>query len=341
MAIPIANVYRMLLYAWEHLGTAPTVSVTGESAERLENLLGDALTSATETLIRRGLGRGYQSQVEQIAGLRGKLQLSETIKTMSFLKGETVCEVSELTTDTRANRAIKGTLSSLVQLDGLEPKIRSRARACIGRFAEVSDQRVTASDIARVQMHSNNAYYRLVLNICALLQHCMVPAPGGGRHFRDFRDDDEKMYQIFETFLRRFLALEQGRFKVGQDTLPWGIRDAWGDARALMPGMHTDVTLRSDDEVVVIDAKFYGKALAGYYKLGFRSPHLYQLYSYLHATRRRYGDDMRIRGALVYPAAEHTVDAGFEIDGFRVRIVTIDLAAPWADIEQAVLSLAA
>jgi 5-methylcytosine-specific restriction enzyme subunit McrC len=42
---------------------------------------------------------------------------------------------------------------------------------------------------------------------------------------------------------------------------------------------------------------------------------------------------------LIYPVGDSTVDAAYEIDGFPIRIYTLNLAQDWAFIEADLLKL--
>jgi 5-methylcytosine-specific restriction enzyme subunit McrC len=108
-----------------------------------------------------------------------------------------------------------------------------------------------------------------------------------------------------------------------------------GDADfALIPQMETDVTLRSDSSVIVIECKYTESIYQrNYFTEKFRSGHLYQLLAYL----RNLGGDAE--GILLYPTAGITVDQTFFLQGHRVRVRTVDLDRNWPEIAASLLAL--
>ncbi|MFN5269346.1 MAG: 5-methylcytosine restriction system specificity protein McrC [Hyphomonadaceae bacterium] len=108
---------------------------------------------------------------------------------------------------------------------------------------------------------------------------------------------------------------------------------------SLLPNMETDITLLSLQRTVVIDAKYYKETLVG--KQGnskrIRSGHLYQMYAYLHHTTTRY-PDRQIDGMLIYPTVGQQISADYEIGAHRLKLLTIDLMAPWPEIHDKLLA---
>jgi hypothetical protein len=62
--------------------------------------------------------------------------------------------------------------------------------------------------------------------------------------------------------------------------------------------------------------------------------------SYLHGTKHESSETATIEGILVYPVGVHSTDLRFEIDGFPIRIFTLDLSQPTTQgIERDLLQL--
>src|SRR5690606_28009497 len=127
--------------------------------------------------------------------------------------------------------------------------------------------------------------------------------------------------------------------RVGSEMMSWSASAIDASHLTLLPSMQTDITIRSERETVIVDAKFYREALGGgRYSARLRSAHLYQLATYLaHAQKRE--PARRIRGLLVYPQVHRALDLNYEILGFPVRIATVDLSAQWAEIRKELLSV--
>lgn len=104
--IPIENLYYLLCYAWGVSDQLDKVKVDGEKCHSLENLLSMVLLNACDRLLRQGLLRAYRFEEQEVEGVRGKLNLAETLKSGKQLKGRTICQVDELTQDVVINRVI-------------------------------------------------------------------------------------------------------------------------------------------------------------------------------------------------------------------------------------------
>lgn len=107
--IPIENLYYLLCYAWGVSDQLDWVKVDGEKCHSLENLLSMVLLNVCDRLLRRGLVREYRFEEQEVDGVRGKLNLAETLKSGKYLNGRTICRVDELTQDVVINRVIFST----------------------------------------------------------------------------------------------------------------------------------------------------------------------------------------------------------------------------------------
>ena len=79
--IRIQNVYYMLAYAFQVLNEQGYKSVATEDFGNVAELCAAILIRGISTQIKRGLGKAYISQTEVLSSLRGKVDISETVKT--------------------------------------------------------------------------------------------------------------------------------------------------------------------------------------------------------------------------------------------------------------------
>jgi len=93
------------------------------------------------------------------------------------------------------------------------------------------------------------------------------------------------------------------------------------------------------DRSIILDCKFYKEAMSGWHggeKL--HAGNLYQIYSYLRNAEHREGwEDSE--GVLLYPAVRASFDHRFEIEGHRVRVLSVDLDRPWTEIHERLLEV--
>jgi 5-methylcytosine-specific restriction enzyme subunit McrC len=119
----------------------------------------------------------------------------------------------------------------------------------------------------------------------------------------------------------------------------WRIDTEPGGKPALVPLMRTDVTLRSPESTIVIDAKFYADPFprsSGVPKI--RSGHLYQLFAYIKHARGRPTNAL-VRGALVYASPNQWSLHRYRMDGHEIAVATIDLTQPWHAVHTQLINL--
>lgn len=338
MKIPIRNVYYLLLYAWNRIGAGEQVEVRGEEFTHLHDLFAHVLAETIARLLARGLDRQYLETEEVIAGIRGKLELSATLKGNHLSSARTRCRFDELRYDVLHNRILKATLRSLLALD-LRPKLRARLRRLHQKLDAVADVRIARRDFGRVQLHRNNRDYDFALRLCLLIHDNLMVEEGSGRaRFRDFRDDEQQMGALFEAFVYNFLRIEQTHFRVSRPHIAW--HDARGTDTALrhLPTMRTDALLEAEDRCVILDTKFYAEALKGWFdNKKVASAHLYQIFAYVTNRSASHGRDIPHKGMLLYPVVKDAFSFDYHLNGHPIAIRSIDLDQPWPQIRHDLL----
>lgn len=338
MNVPLRNVYWLLLYAWNHLGAGEEASLAAEEPRHLHELFAQVLTDTVSRLLARGLDRGYVEVEETLAGLRGRIDLSTTLKQGLLGTSRTHCRFDELRHDVPHNRIVKSTLRALLHLK-LDETVGARVRRLVRAMDSVADVRVSRHDFGRVQLHRNNRVYDFALRLCRLVHENLMVDPNTGQAaFRDFRADQRRMGALFETFVYRFYKREQTRFKVFRPKVRW--REAVGSESALarLPEMRTDVVLISPERRIVVETKFYTEPFSGRYSAKkLRSGHLYQLLAYVRNLSRTGGPGYE--GMLLYPVVKQAFAYDFELNGHRVAVRSIDLDQPWGLVRRDLLGL--
>jgi len=342
MKIPILNIYYMLVYAWDVLDEAENLRLQAEDCTQLVDLFARVLYSGTEAVLRRGLDRGYVSHREAIAGIRGKLDVSASIKANTFRHARAVCEFDELTHDVQHNRILKSTIRRLLNVPDLSPALRDDLAETHYRLHQIAEIELSDGAFRSLQLHRNNRHYRLLIDVCRLIHQARLTSEDAGEsEFRDFFRDERRMRTLFERFVRNFYRREQQEFRVTRTKMKWSQTRAAERDLALLPAMETDITLVSDGRVIVMETKFVPEAVVEHHgKLTLRSGHLYQLFAYLkNLATRKLVADRELSGVLLYPTASHSLDLRYELHGHHVRVFTLDLNRDWREIEKDLLGL--
>jgi 5-methylcytosine-specific restriction enzyme subunit McrC len=340
VTIPVGNVYFLLLYAWRHIGEGEEALVSTEGITRLQDLFAHVLAATVTRLVARGLDRGYLAVEEPVRGVRGKLDLSVTLKRNHLANAQTHCQFDELQYDVLHNRIIKATLRKLLEIE-LDESIRARVRRLYRKLDLVSDVTISARDFRQLQLHRNNRVYDFALRLCRLIHDNVMIAPGGGTaQFRDFRNDEDQMARLFEEFVFSFFEIEQRRFQVSRPHIGW--HDAQGSEFDLsrLPVMRTDVVLEAPDRCIILDTKFYAEALSGRFDTKkVRSGHLYQIFAYVENRSANRGKAPPHEGMLLYPVVSDRFAFEYRLKGHRIAVRSIDLDQPWADVHRDMLQL--
>lgn len=339
-AIPIQNIYYLLCYAWDHLEARDVVDVGGLDSTELVDLFAHVLIGGTNHVLRRGLDRGYLTYSDDIPTLRGKIDVTTTVKRSLLATARAHCHFDELSHNVLHNQILKTTIGRLARARDLDKNLRHQLNLLYRRMSDVDDIPLSRLDFHRVQLHRNNAFYDFLMKICELVQqNLLVEQHGAGYRFRDFHRDEQQMATVFENFVISFFKREQNLYTVaGQETLAWNATALSEEAKAALPGMRMDITLRGNGRTIIIDTKYYREALqSNWGKETVRSENLYQLYAYLKNIEVEQG--AQAEGMLLYPTVRRSLDLSYIIDNHPVRICTIDLAQEWKGIRHDLLEL--
>ena len=366
--IPILNVYYLLCYAWgrvQERDTARLATLGGLST--VHDLLGKVLAGGVNHLFRRGIDRGYVERREDLAGIRGKLAVSETAKRALRARARVACDFEELSVDILPNRILRSSLHGLlrrgVTMDGrdvtLDRRVRADVRSAYRRLDGISRTRLQRNTFGQVQLGGNRRLYHFLLSVCRLLyESSLVDETTGRTAFRDFRRDEATMWALFEEFVTGFYQREQRVYRVN----PGGRRIQWADAggatdadRARIPVMDADVILESPERRIILDTKYYSNALAGGRGRGagmgpasgtasgtgkLHSGNLYQLIAYLRNRQATRPDGAVHEGILLYPqVGDEALRADVRLEGFRIQARTVNLGRDWRLIHEEMLGV--
>lgn len=343
MKVPIRNLYYVLCFAWKAIPERVAFDLAAlDACEDVINLCAYVLTSGIDHLLRRGLDRGYLLTQEQTSRLRGRILITQTVKQRNLSSPTAICEFDEFSPNIPHNQILRSTVADLLHSEEISGETRKRLEISFRQLAGIDPVPITNELFRRVQLHRNNRHYAFLLFACQLLHLLKLPAKDahGHSHFNDLLDDEKTMERVFEEFLRNFYRFKQAEFSdVNAAHLDWKAESLDGGGPTLLPDMRTDIRLRSATRTIIADAKYYKDALQEH--MGTKKAHsanLYQLLAYLraeHAAR----PFIRPEGLLIYPVGNNVVDASFRIDGFPIRLFTLNLGQTWQEIESDLLDL--
>lgn len=340
--IPIQNIYYLLAYAWNRLPESHVTDVSGIDSSELVDLFASVLSNGIRHLLRRGLDQNYVTQSEEIAGVRGRIDIGTTVRRMLISHGRTHCEFDELQVDTLPNRILLATVGRLLKSEHLDVALRKSLRGLDRDLHGIKEIPLTKNLFQQVQLHGNNRYYRFLLSICELvLDMSLVDEATGEYSFRDFIRDERAMARLFESFIFNFYQKERPELDVRKERIYWQAISQGDPELRYLPTMETDISVRDKPHTrtLIMDAKFYQQTFQSYYdREKVHSANLYQIVSYLANLETREGPDAEAEGMLIYPTIEKSARLRYELGRHGVQICTLNLAADWQDIRGELLS---
>jgi 5-methylcytosine-specific restriction enzyme subunit McrC len=341
MEIPIQNIYYLLCYAWNKLVERDIVDVKGIETTQLFDLFAKVLINGTSRLLKMGIDRGYVLQNDEIVGIKGKLDLSLSLKKNLFRKAKAQCQFDELSHNVLHNQILKSTIYQLANVDQLAYELKERLFDLYQRFHEVEEIQLNKTVFRRIQLHQNNSFYEFLLKVCELVIDNLLPSEQKGQSkFQDFMRDERQMAKLFEEFVRNFFRLEQSHFRVYREDILWDVSDGDEASKNFLPKMQTDISLESGDKKIIIDTKYYREALGEHYdKEKIKSQNLSQMFSYLMNLDRTKNINKDCAGILLYPTVTRELDLNVTIQGHQISFKTINLNQEWQGIEKDLLAV--
>lgn len=340
MKVPVANVYYMLLYAWSLFRERDPVDVAHEGYTELQDLFAHVLADTVTDLLARGLDRGYVTRDEPVSGIRGRLELADTLKRNRLAAGQAHCRFDELEYDVLHNRILKATLRKLRDAE-LHEKNKKRVLALLKKLDAITDVEIAPHDFGRVQLHRNNAAYEYALRLCELIHDNLMVDPRTGRtRFREYREREQQMGLLFQGFVREFFRRHRKEFQISSPTIDWVVgHDATPADLLRLPRMETDIVLEGSGRRIILDTKFYGQALVGRgQNKRLIAEHLYQVFAYVQNREARVPGTPH-EGLLLYPVVEEPFAHEYTLMGHRFGVRSVDLRKPWQALQADVLAV--
>jgi 5-methylcytosine-specific restriction enzyme subunit McrC len=339
--IPIQNIYYLLVYAWDYLDESGLVDVESLDSTELVDLYAAVLWSGIRHLSRRGLHQDYVSFEEDIAGIRGRVDVAATARRMLAQHGRAHCMFDELHVNTLPNRILLATTHRLIESSQLDLDLRRQGIEIVRGMRQVSTTEISSRTFRSVQLYGASRTYRFLLDLCRLIiESSFVNESTGDVRFRDFVRDPKALARLYEKFLFNFFRRECPHAEVSSDRITWEATSVDDPDLSYLPQMQTDISIRTPGHTLIIDAKFYEHTFqSNYGKDTVHSGNLYQLYSYLQNLKQRDGNSKSLRGLLLYPTVRAHHRKSYNLLGHFVGIATVDLTRSWRDIKSELLDL--
>lgn len=330
-SIAIRNVYVMLAYAFRAMHSEGSDRIAAERFDHLQDLLAEILVRGVGSQVKRGLHRDYLHRGDELATVRGRIDISRTVATRSTTRSRLVCEFDEYDPDTPYNQALKSVIVLLIRHGEVTAPRKDALRRLLPYLDDVKLVAPTSIRWTELTCHRANASYRLLLGVCELVVRGLLPTQEAGTAKLTSWVSDDAMSSLYERFLREYYSFHYPEFSPHASTVAWDYDEAGAVGAGQLPAMRTDVTLRRGQHTLIVDAKYYGQSMQiGLWgKATVHSANLYQMLAYVkNADVNRNGS---VSGLLLYARTDESTQPDLDvfIQGSRIGARTIDLNEPW------------
>ena len=322
--IRIQNIYYMLAYAFQVLNEQGYKNIATADFENTAELCAAILARGISTQIKRGVGKEYIPQTEALSSLRGKIDISETIKTQALQRKQMVCSYDEFSVNSYMNRIIKSTVLILLRADITKTRKKELRKLLV--FFDDVDTIDLYSVNWNMQYNRNNQTYRMLISICYLLVKGLLQTQSdGSTMLMDFLDE-QRMHRLYEKFILEYYRREFPQISANASQIPWQLDD---DMSAMLPVMQNDIMLSHGDKTLIIDAKYYAHSTQIQYdKHTLHSGNMYQIFTYVKNKEAELADKPHeVSGMLLYAKTDEEIypENEYHMSGNRIEVRTLNM----------------
>lgn len=235
----------MLSYAFQVLNEQGYKNVATEHFENVADLCSAILIKGFSKQLKRGLAKEYIPKREPLSSLKGKFEISETLKTNSIIKRQVICSYDEFSENSYMNRIIKTTMLRLVIADIKKNRKKDLKKLLVylGNVEELEIKSINWN----LRYDRNNRTYQMLISICYLvLKGLLQTQSDGTTKLMDFLDE-QRMSRLYEKFLLEYYRKEHPELTVSSSQIPWQLDDDYND---MLPIMQSDIMLEKDGKSI-------------------------------------------------------------------------------------------
>ncbi|MFL2139948.1 MAG: 5-methylcytosine-specific restriction endonuclease system specificity protein McrC [Lactobacillus amylovorus] len=327
----IQNIYYMLCYAFKVLQQTNYEEVESESFDNIYDLFAEILIKGLNKQLKQGLHKEYVEKHKNLATIRGKVNLRDSLANKMQRKQLLVCEYDELSEDNSLNQILKVTMILLLKEPSVKKEKKAKMRKLMLYFANISIINPRQIKWQNLQFQRNNQTYRMLINICKFIIDGLLLSTEAGT-YKTPTFSDENIEMLFERFVLEYYKYHYPHLKVHRPHVKWNlVGEDFNEGMTFLPQMKTDIKLSYQEKSLIIDTKFYGQILSDFEK--YKSINLYQIFSYVkNEDVNRTGN---VSGMLLYAKTDETknIEYSFNMDGNRIGVRTLDLGQEFIGIK--------
>lgn len=331
--IPIQNIYYMLSYACQTLQAENYKDLATENFHNTAELCAAILDKGIGIQLKHGLRRDYVSKSESLSTLQGKLNISESIKTQTMLKKQMICTYDEFSTNIQFNQIIKSTVLLLLKANITNSRKKS-LRKLLLFFSDVNEIDLHFVNWDQ-QYNRSNQNYQMLIGMCYLVYKGLLTTQNNGTtKLMDFFDG-QRMCRLYEKFLLEYYRKEHPELTANASQIAWQLDDT---ENQMLPRMQTDIMLSKNNNILIIDAKYYSHMTQQQYGIHtLHSNNLYQIFTYVKNKEfelRNY--EHTVSGMLLYAQTDEDIipNNTYHMSGNQISVLALDLNQDFSKISR-------
>lgn len=331
--IPIQNIYYMLSYAFQTLQAENYKDLAAENFHNTAELCAAILDKGIGIQLKHGLRRDYVSKSESLSTLKGKLNISESIKTQTMLKKQMICTYDEFSTNIQFNQIIKSTVLLLLKANITNSRKKS-LRKLLLFFSDVNEIDLHFVNWNQ-QYNRSNQNYQMLIGMCYLVYKGLLTTQNNGTtKLMDFFDG-QRMCRLYEKFLLEYYRKEHPELTANASQIAWQLDDT---ENQMLPRMQTDIMLSKNNNILIIDAKYYSHMTQQQYGIHtLHSNNLYQIFTYVKNKEfelRNY--EHTVSGMLLYAQTDEDIipNNTYHMSGNQISVLALDLNQDFSKISR-------
>ena len=335
--IPIQNIYYMLAYAFSELKSNRYKSIELEHFENVPDICAAILIKGISLQLKRGLHKDYIDKNEALSAPKGKINVSESVKTLSILKQQFYCDYDDFSVNSHFNQIVKSTMNRLIS-SNIDPKRKKDLKRLIMYFSDVDI--IDLHNVNwNVNYNRNNKTYKLLISVCYMVVKNLIQTTSSGKtKLMDFFDE-QRMCRIYEKFILEYYRKEIPQINANASKINWKLAE--GESFDMLPEMKSDIMLsdKSGKNVLIIDAKYYEHSMQkNYEKYTFHSHNLYQIFTYVKNKEAALEgkEHNPVSGMLLYAKTDEEIYPNHEytMSGNKISVKVLDLNCDFNDIKE-------
>lgn len=331
-SIQIKNIYYMLTYAFQVLKQTNYEEISSENFDNIGDLFAAILAKGLAQQLKQGLYREYITINEDLSTLRGKVDITSSIKLKMQRKPMIACEHDELSENNRFNQIIKTTANMLIRQPSVSSEHKAELKKEMLFFSDVDEIEIGTIRWDMLKYQRNNQGYKMLINVCYFVLEGLIHSDEKGDFKMASFLDEQRMCRLYERFILEYYRYHyKGVISANSTQVKWNVDDGAVD---FLPIMQTDIMLKCKGKTLIIDAKYYAHTMqTGQYNTQtLHSNNMYQIFTYV--KNQDVMGDGSVSGMLLYAKTDETITPNnqFMMNGNKISVRTLDLNLMFSDI---------